>query len=199
MTLDQLIEKAEIVVEESYFPEEWEQMAGTVLAELNPIAKLLETESIAAAEGEAEILLSNLTNNFYEILAVSYKPAGKRKRLLRKLSPFDSASTGWHQENNRIVVRGLSDLPGEIIVDGYLRLGMTEEADSKVFNLPEKYHEIILKGVLAIAMQKEEELDRKNDFFGEYMMMKNQMQAERIQEMEPWYAQIVAPARLGGS
>jgi butyrate kinase len=36
--------------------------------------------------------------------------------------------------------------------------------------------------------KKEEELDRKNDFYGEYTLGKRRMIAERTMAMEPWNA-----------
>ncbi len=202
MTLSELIEKAENIVEETYTHEIWESMVYTILADLNPIAKILISEEVdITLTGEAgEVDLAELETDFYEILSVSYKPTGKRKMILKKLPPFDSASVGWYREENFIQLQNIHYGVGKVVVDGYAMLTLTEDEDNldKTLNLPQKYHEVVLKGVMAVAMQKEEEYDRKSDFFGEYMMAKKQMQAERIMEMEPWYAQIVAPTRIGG-
>ena len=196
MTYAELITKAENLVEESYTAAQWDEMVDSVLADLNPIAKMLTTKEIdiTLTSGNGSITVSSSITDLYEIVAVSYKPTGGRKLSLKKLAPFDSASTGWYREQDKIYLQNIEYGAGQVVVDYYQLLTIATGA----FNLPAKYHEVILKGTAAIAMQKEEELDRKNDFFGEYMLLKKQMQAERIMEMEPWYAQVVAPARLGG-
>ena len=196
MTYAELVTKVENLVEESYTAAQWDEMVDSVLADLNPIAKMLTTKEIdiTLTSGNGSITISSSITDLYEIVSVSYKPTGGRKLSLKKLAPFDSASTGWYREQDKIYLQNIEYGAGQVVVDYYQLLTIATGA----FNLPAKYHEVILKGTAAIAMQKEEELDRKNDFFGEYMLLKKQMQAERIMEMEPWYAQVVAPARLGG-
>jgi len=196
MKVPEMIVKVEKLIEESYTPEQWKEFLQTVLADLNPIAKILESveTDVTLTDGAGSIKLSEKIPSMYEIVSVAYKPTAGRKRLLKKLSSFDSVSVGWYRDSDNIYLQNIEYGAGKIVVD-YYELLTIEDGE---INLPEKYHELVIKGMAGIAMQKEEELDRKSDFFGEYMLMKKQMQAERIMEMEPWYAQVVAPARLGG-
>lgn len=199
MNAAELIAKAKTIVEEGYPDSTWEGMIESVLSDLNPVAKMMETIEITPTivDGYCEIDISSDISELYEIVIVSFKPTGKRKQTLRKLPPYDGVSLGWVRENNKIKIQNLPGT-GTVIVDYYAVLTMTVSGGDKIFNLPEEHHDVILKGLLATVAQKEEELDRKNDFFGEYMMAKRELMAKRVQEMEPWYAQVVAPTRLGG-
>jgi len=184
----ELVTRAENIVEEDYPKATWEGIVESVLRDLNPNAKILQRTSVPVEleDGTATI---DIPDGIYEILAVSFQPTGKRSMMLRRLSAYDTASVGWHQDMFTITVQNLKQDEGNVDIDHYANLTMTEEGTEQVFNLPEKYHEVLLKGVLAMTMQKEEELDRKQDFYQEYMMAKQVMMAERVKEVEPWNMQ----------
>jgi hypothetical protein len=182
MDVPELIRKAEEIVEENYSIPVWENMIESVLKDLNSVSKLLKnyTAAVTLTSGAATVAIPS---DSYEVVGVSMVPTSGRKMNLRKLSPADSASVGWYRNGDDIVLQNIP-YEGSISVDYYELLTITSDE----FNLPEKYHEVILKGVLATAMQKEEELNRKQDFFEEYMLAKRTMYAERIIDVEPWLA-----------
>ena len=201
MVVSEIIAKAEAIVEEKYTVTTWRLFIGSVLDDLASAAKILATKagiSVSLIGGNGEITLSSDADlqNAIEVVSVSFTPTGKRAKPLRKLSPNDRVSTGWRRQENKIVLQSIP-WSGAVSVDYYKKLTLTLSGTEYVLNLPEQYHEVVLKGTIAVAMQKEEELDRKADFFGEYMMGKQKMAAERIFEMEPWNSQHVLNQKLG--
>lgn len=195
MNSTELITKAQAIIEEDYPTSEWEGIIESVLADLNPVAKVLTSVNLTPtiADNKCEIDLTSDITDAFEIVSISYLQ-NDRKKQLKKLPPFDGVTTGWIREQSKVKIQNLPDGITTIVVDYYQLLTLT----AGVFNLPEEHHEIILKGVLAMVAQKEEELDRKQDFFQEYMLAKREMMAKRVQDMEPWYSQVVAPVRMGG-
>ena len=202
MTAEEIIRKAESIVEEKYTYTVWTGFILSVLSDMTGDAKILTTKtgvSVVLSGGNGEITLSSDVDliNAIEVVSVSFTPTGKRAKVLRKLSSQDRVSTGWRRQEDKIALQSLPWVAGTANVDYYKNLTLTLSGGFHVLNLPAKYHETVLKGVLALAMQKEEELDRKADFFGEYMMGKQKMVAERIFEMEPWNSQHVLNQKLG--
>lgn len=192
MTVNEIIAQAENLVEESYSSGIWEDWVRNVLDDLTPFAKLLAEEevSLTIVDGEAEIDLTAITDLF-DVVNVSIKPTGKRRMKLRKLPAYDGVSMGWVRYPNRVKLQNLTWSSGDAIVEYYQDLAMTVSGADYTINLPEEYHEIVVKGICATAMQKEEEYDRKQDFYGEYTLGKRRMMAERTIAMEPWNAQVM--------
>ena len=192
MNASDLITKAENLIEEQYPNTVWRAWIEDVLRDLTPAAKLLtETEvAVTLTSGDVTIAVSGITN-LYEIVSVSFKPTGGRVMQLRKLSPFDSVGRGWVRHDSEIRLQGLPYSSGTAIVKYYESLVLTQAGTEYTYNMPEGYDEVLLRGVCAFAMQKEEEFDRKQDFFGEYMLGKRRMLMERTLAMEPWNAQAI--------
>ena len=203
MTADDIISRAEILVEEEYASTDWKGFMEGVLRDLTPSAKILKDEDITVtiSSGEATMTISSTLPNLYELVDVSFLPTGGRNRPLRRIAPTDSVSVGWSRmENDTIHLRNLPWTAGTATVKYYENLSMTASTVTTgdyTFNLPAQHHEVLLLGVCAYAMQKEEELDRKSDFYAEYMMGKRKMMAERTAEIEPWNRQYVAQIKVG--
>lgn len=188
MTANEVIERAVELVEEQYDNDVWYEWIDAVLRDLNPLTKLIETEEVTLtiANGEAEIDLSAISDCF-EVISVSFKPTGKRAKQLRRIPPYDSYSMGWVHYDTTLKLLNLAETAGTAIVTYYALLARTSDgATDYTLNLPEKYHDIIVKGICAMSMQKEEEFDRKQDFFSEYMLGKQRLYMERILAVEPW-------------
>ena len=200
MTASELIAKAINLVEEDYPNETWEHFIEDVLSDMNTGAKVLKAEDIPViiSGGDATINVASTLPTLYEIVDISFKPTGERSRPLKRLPAFDGVSMGWKRvDNNTVVLQNLPFATGGADIKYYEKLTLTASTVSSgdyTFNLPEKYHEVLFKGVCAYAMQKEEELDRKNDFYGEYMIGKRRMLVERVSEVEPWNKHLVAEA-----
>ncbi len=193
MTVDEIIAQAETMVEESYDPSVWEDWVQAILDDLTPMAKVLtETEvSLTITNEEATINLVSSAPTLFELIGISLKPTGKRKQKLRKLPAYDSVSLGWIRYNTTVKLQNLPVASAKAVVEYYQKLAMTAVAapsTDHTINLPEEYHDIVVKGICALAMQKEEEQDRKNDFYGEYTLGKRRMISERTMAMEPWNA-----------
>ena len=180
MTVDEIIRKAEEVVEESYGVSVWENMVESVLADLTPISKVPanSTASVTLTSGAANV---SVPTGAYEVVGVGFVPTGKRVVPLRRVSSAESASVGWYRRGAHVILQNIP-YTGSVSIDYYEILTNT----AGVLNLPEEYHDIVVKGLMAMAMQKEEDMGRKNDFFTEYMLLKRQMLADRIKIMEPW-------------
>jgi hypothetical protein len=160
-------------------------MLESVLADLTPIAKVSanSTASVTLTDNAANV---SVPTGAFEVVSVGFVPTSKRKVPLRKVSSADSASVGWYRRGDYVILQNIP-YTGEISIDYYEILTNT----AGVLNLPEEYHEVVLKGLMAMAMQKEEDMGRKNDFYGEYSLMKRQMLADRIMAMEPWNAYLL--------
>ncbi len=192
MKVSDLIDKAEVIVEESYSDEDWESMIDSVLRDLNSAAKVLNSQETAVTLTDGNAYIS-LPTDLYEIVSVSFVQTGGRSISLRNVSSFDSASAGWYREGVSIYVQNLPFTTGNIKVNYYIALRIFEDGGDKYYPLPERYEHVLLKGLQAMVMQKEEELQRKNDFFQEYMLMKQEMFGERVRTMEPWAVPTILP------
>lgn len=198
MTVNEMIEKAVNLVEEVYDNEIWHGFVETVLEELTPLAKTVAENNVplTITNGEAVVNLSSshLTEPF-EVVNVALQSTGDRKKQLRKLPSYDSASFGWVHGGTRITLQNLPTTSADAVVTYYQNLAMTLSTASTgtdyTINLPEEYHDIVVKGICALSMQKEEEGDRKGDFYGEYTLGKRRLFAERIQAVEPWNAPAI--------
>jgi hypothetical protein len=197
MTAHEIIEKVVNMVEEVYDNEIWYGWIETVLEELTPLAKTVAESTIplTIANEAATISLSStyLTDPF-EVVSVALQSTGERKKQLRKLPAYDSVSLGWVHSGTSLTLQNLPVTAADAVVTYYQDLSMTLSTASTndyTINLPEEYHDIVVKGLCALAMQKEEEGDRKGDFYGEYTLGKRRLLAERIMAVEPWNAQAV--------
>ena len=195
MTVTELIERAEYLVEERYDNDIWYNFIDDVLHDLTPAAKVVAetTDNTTITDEEATITLTDV----HEVINVSFKPTDGRKHVLRKLSSYDTVSTGYIRENNAVRLQGIPWSAGTTYITYYAMLERTASGDDFTINLPEQYHDVLLRGVCAKAMQKEEDADRKQDFYGEYLLGKHKMLAERTYEVEPWNAQIANAIRFG--
>lgn len=197
MTANEIIARAEELVEESYATATWLAWIRAVLEDLTPLAKIFkETEvTLTIASNEATVNLAAITD-FFELVNVSIKPTGKRRMKLRKLPAYDGASQGWVRYDTTVKLQNLTVTAGKAVVEYYAKLALTASGTDYTLNLPADYHDIVVKGVCALAMQKEEEFDRKQDFYGEYTLGKRRIYAERLVAMEPWNASAM---RGGGA
>ena len=197
MDFNELIKQATTIVEEDYDYDTWKTLTTNVLADLNPVAKILSTVliDVELVDGEAFIHIDDISLSLFEVVSVSFKPHGERSRMLKRIAQQNTVSMGYYRKYDEICLRNIPYESGQVEINYYELLTIDENDE---FNLPDKYHEVLLKGVMAMAMQKEEELDRRHDFMNDYMIAKRQMQAERVIEMEPWFAPLVAPTTIGG-
>ena len=190
MTLNEIIEKAEFITEEEYDGTDWKQLAETVLADLTQYAKVLGTAEGLDVSAEGVVDLSSV-DNIHEVVAVYYKPVGATKyRKLRRLSSHDMYSEGWKMDSGDVIIQADNlHTDDEARVDYYEQLYLAEDGNDYTLNLPEKYHEVVLRGLCSAVFQKEEHMDLKADMQAEYLAYYNareQMKVERIYEMEPW-------------
>ena len=197
MNVNDMIGYAENLVEEKYDDQVWYDFVDTILEELTPLAKVVQEDTVplTIADSEATISLSSTyLTSLFEVVGISLRSTGERKKQLRKLAPYDTASLGWIHNDTEVTLINLPTTSADAIVHYYQNLTMTattSTATNYTINLPEKYHDIVVKGMCAMSMQKEEEGDRKGDFYGEYTMGKRRLLSERIMAVEPWNAQAV--------
>ena len=192
MSVTNLINKAEFIVEESWTEDEWIYLIDSVLRDMNSSAKILNDVEYSAGltAGHAYV---TLPSDLYEIHSVSYKPDGKRSVPLKRVSAMDTASVGFYRDGTTLYLQNLPYSNGKVQIKYYIELRVFEDGGDNYYPLPDKYEHVLLKGLQAMAMQKEEELDRKKDFFSEYMMLKQEMLNERRRELEPWYSNTLFP------
>ncbi len=194
----ELITKAESLVDEKYANYIWYGWIEDVLRDLTPAAKLLNVADIAVTFTDDAVSIDvGDIDNLYDIVSVSFQQTGKRFMQLRRLNVADGVSAGWVRDDDSITVQNLGYTAGTVRIKYYERLKLTEDSGEYTYNMPEGYDEVLLRGVCAFAMQKEEEIDRKSDFYGEYMLGKRRMLLERTFAMEPWNMQAVAQM-MGG-
>ncbi len=200
LTLNELIEKAEFATEEEYSNEEWRQMVETVLSDLTQYAKVLKSASELNISADGEVDMSGV-DNLHEVVSAYYRPDGfDNYRKLRRLAAFDLFSEGWKQDQGALVFQ-VEDIDGQGKIDYYEQLYLAEDGSDYTLNLPEKHHEVVLRGLCAAVMQKEEHMDLKADYQGEYMAYynaKEQMKIERAYEMEPWNRVMMRTAKITG-
>ena len=197
MNVNDMIGYAENLVEEKYNNQVWYDFVDTVLEELTPLAKVVQEDTVplSIADNKATISLSSTyLTGLFEVVGVSLHSTGERKKQLRKLAPYDTASLGWIHNDTAVTLINLPTTSANAVVHYYQNLTMTATTSTVTdytINLPEKYHDIVVKGMCALSMQKEEEGDRKGDFYGEYTMGKRRLLSERIMAVEPWNAQAI--------
>ncbi len=136
----------------------------------------------------------DLTGEAYDIVSVTYIGPRGSKRTLRQIPVHDNYSIGWSKDKNELHVKNLPEPYGKIRVDYYAYLTIRKHQGEKVFNLPEEHHEVILKGLLTLVAQKEEDIQRKRDFSREYEQAKEQMAMKRIHAVEPWREAVAQAA-----
>lgn len=197
MTANELITRAEYLIEEKYNNLIWYGFIKDVLRELTPVAKLPfeAAESVTLTDGWVTVDLTEI-DNLYDIVSVSFKPTGSRPKPLRRIAVQDTVSSGWSRMGDELRLQNLPYANGEVVIGYYEHLRLLEEDGDYYYNMPEGYDEVLLKGICAYAMQKEEEFDRKQDFYGEYMLGKRRMLMERTMAMEPWNTQAIM--QMGG-
>ena len=200
MKANELIDKLEDLTEETFAPETWYSFINDVLRDMTPGAKVFRTVDVEAElDGEdVELSISEHIPDAYEVVTVAYKPDGKGMRTLRKLSLHDHVSMGWIRTEDTLRVQNIPWGDGEVHVGFYEKLKLIEGDNDYTHHLPEEFEEILMRGVAAMAMQKVEDYERKADFYGEYMIMKDRMAADRIFEIEPWNRAMIIQAKLGG-
>lgn len=201
MNLTDMIYNAEVIVKESYDRPTWESMIISVLSELNSSAKLSQTAELVKQvdHGKTEVNLESDIPDLYELLGAAYKYGDSRKRALKQLPYYNTVSTGWVKDDANIYFQGLSDEYEEctIYVYYYELLKIIPDGNDRTFNLPEEHHDVILKGLMSKVAQREEDYNRRMDFYNEYIMAKRDMLAKRIADTEPWHKQFVLPLRMG--
>ena len=207
MTVEELIEQAEIRSEEVYSDEVWIGFINAALDDLTPVAKLLRRVTLTALVPVNDMIIIDVTDegnedllNSHEVLLIYYQsttPASRQKQL-RRISLSDSYSTGWKRTEDTIILQGITgSTAGTVVIDTYRKLDHVAET-SDIPDLPEQYHQLVLMYICSLSQQKEEELEDKRDFFGEYLMGKNQMAIDRTWEMEPHHRKTIKDARIAG-
>ncbi len=199
MNLSELISSVTTIIEEDMKIGEWIELVNAVLYDLTPYAKLPKEQivNVTTYDGNTEINISTDLPNHHETIAVYYNPTSRRKYSLRKISIIDTISTGWYVLDNKIMLQALGPLSGNAHVNYYQTLTMDKESNDYVFNLPAKYHGVLLKGIVAMVAQKFEEHERKADFFKDYYESRNTMLAERIADVEPWAMHVARQIKAG--
>jgi len=202
--------------EEIYPAEKWVGFLNAALDDLTPVAKMLHRIVIEEQEPDDDdnivLVISehSALQEAHEILTVYYKstdPVRKEKKQ-KRVSIGDEYSPGWKQTMDELRLQNVKGSnQGDIVLYIYKKLphidyeddgegGMHDNTAQAVPDLPEQYHQLIVMYMCSISQQKEEELEDKQDFFGEYMLGKHQMAMERIWEMEPHNRKYIKEARV---
>ncbi len=215
MNVQEMIFQAQTRTEEIYSAEEWVGFLNAALDDLTPVAKMLHKVTIEDQEpdedGNIIIVISDhdILKDAHEIITVYYKstdPVRKDKKQ-KRISIGDEYSPGWKQTMNELRIQGVKDSNmGNIIIYLYKKLPhidytetdgqMSSTTGEAVPELLEQYHQLIVMYMCSMSQQKEEELEDKQDFFGEYMLGKRQMAMERIWEMEPHNRKYIKDSRV---
>jgi len=203
MNLTDIIYSAENIVKESYDRPTWKTMIGSVLAELTDVAKLNNTKFFERNMENygTQIDIDADFPELYELIGVQYRPIGQRRKSLKQIPYYDTASTGWHKDRSFIYIQNLPQnyTTCGIFIHFYEKLAMLQDGEDETFNLPEEHHDVILKGLLYKVAQREEDHNRLRTFSNDYMLAKQQMLAKRISDLETWNAPFVLANRLGVS
>lgn len=216
MNVTEMIFQAQTRTEEIYHAQEWLGFLNAALDDLTPVAKMLYKATISglSPDEDGDITINIPGNNelkhSHEIITVYYKstdPVRKEKKQ-KRVSIGDEYSPGWKQLVDELIVQNVQDSnEGNVIVYFYKKLAHIEYKEDvngdmetstaeAIPELPEQYHQLIVMYMCSISQQKEEELEDKQDFFGEYMLGKRQMAMERIWEMEPHNRKYIKEARV---
>jgi len=216
MNVEHMIFEAQTRTEEIYPAEKWVGFLNAALDDLTPVAKMLYRVVIEDQEpDEDEKIVINISDHeelkkTHEIITAYYKstdPERKEKKQ-KRVSVGDEYSPGWKQTMDELRLQGVRNSSrGDIVLYVYRKLGhidyqeaegggMHEDTAQAVPELPDQYHQLIVMYMCSISQQKEEELEDKEDFFGEYMIGKRQMAMERVWEMEPHNRKYIKEARV---
>lgn len=211
MTVAEIIAMAQIQAEEVYDNPTWIGFINAALDDLTTVAKLLKREtvvSLTVTAGAASIPLIGVGANAnlaaaqesINLYVLPTTPAGTQSQY-RRLPMSDFVSAGWKMNLDAIEVQGIPPVGtvavtvATVIVDYYKKINaVTVIAD--IPEIPAQYHNLIVNYICAKSQQKEEELNDKNDFYGEYMRAKNDFALDRIWEMEPQNRKYIKRARI---
>ena len=204
MTVAELIIQAQVRSEEIYDEPTWMGFINAALDDLTPVAKMLKRVTIPTltpSSGTITLTLASYADllNAHEILTVYYQsttPAVRNKQL-RRVSLSDNFSHGWKLTATELIIQGIDILStvGTVTVDTYKKLDHVEDV-SDVPEIPLQYHQLIVMYMCSLSQQKEEELEDRRDFFGDYLMGKNSMALDRIWETEPQNRKFIRRARI---
>lgn len=204
MKVKDVIELAQIQSDEVYDVATWVHYINMALDDLTPVAKMLVTKediALTPADGTASYALPGTDlANYHEILDVFVKSGTDPYMQLRRLPSGNTFSKGWRLESNTLILQDLGDTASATMKVNYYRKlthatsdpsGLTTDLD-----IPEQYTPLIVAYVCAKSQQKEEELNDKNDFYGEYLRGRNNMAMDRIWEMEPHNRRFLRKAKV---
>lgn len=222
MDVLQLIRIAHLQTEERYDNDLWKIYINACLDDLTPAAKMLKTSvvpNVPVVNGMATIALSGVTANaelakMHECLYVHLTPTEEiiagtptpitvaRPHQVSRLSMADRMSFGWQLTSDEISTinipqsrNGNTISRATITISYYKKLNhVLSVAD--VPELPEQYHNLIVLYLCAKSQQKEEEINDKQDFYGEYLLGKANMARDRIWETEPQNRKFIRKARI---
>ncbi len=209
-TVAELITMAEVQAEEAYEEPVWIQFINRCLDDLTPAAKMLKREIMAGKAITNRGFLFDLNGTdpdevtmagAHEIINAYYQvtdPAlDEPKRQLRRLGIGDNLSMGYQITNDTLEVINLPEDVTEVtlIFDFHKKLEHVENTEDTP-DLPIQYHDLIVLFMCSRTLQKEEELQSKTDYYGEYLMGKNAMALDRIWETEPQNRKFIRKARI---
>lgn len=204
MNVEELINQAQIRTEEIYSEPEWVGFINAALDNLTPVARMLKRIVIPdqnPVDGAIQIELADYSElvDAQEILYAYYKstdPLLETETKLKLLAVTDSYSKGWRLTSTHLIVQGIEDSEeGDILVDVYKKLSHVSDK-TDVPELPEQYHQLIVMYMCSLSQQKEEELEDKRDFYGEYLAGKQEMALDRIWQTEPHNRKLIREARV---
>jgi hypothetical protein len=191
--VSEVINFAENLSDEEYDNTEWFEFINACLDELTPLAKILKTKSgvsVTLTGGNGNIVISSDTDlaKAHEFVNVFFTPSGGGEVQLRKLNFADNYAKGWKETSDRIYYQNCGSVNGTSRIDYYQKLQhistVTEDIET-VSGFPSQYHILIVNYCAAKAKQREEDLDERNNLYGEYIAGKKQLAIERVRIMEP--------------
>lgn len=205
MNVADMIVQAQVRSEEVYDEPTWIGFINAAIDDLTPVARMLNRIVLVGetpSDGKLIITIAGSdVEDAHEILTVYYEsttPAGRSKQL-RRLSLGDNFSMGWKLTSTQLILQGLGTTSaGTVTVDMYKKLTKVDDV-LDIPDLPEQYHDLIVKFMCSLSQQKEEELEDKRDFYGEYMLGKNSLALDRIWEVEPHNRKFIRRARIAAA
>jgi hypothetical protein len=211
LTVNDIIDIAEVQTEESYEASTWMAYINEALDDLTPVAKIpysVDIAGITITAGSGSIILASAATELltaHELLNMYFTdtstiPPGSTV-LFPRLPFSDLLNPGWKYNATTITLQGLpsTTTEGKVTINYYKKLvHVTTTMDDLASKslLPVQYHPLVAHYCIAKSQQKEEELSDKQDAYSAYIEGKRQMAIERIWEMEPYNRPLIRQSRI---
>lgn len=198
MDTTNLISQTATLSGEDYSNDVWVNYFNDCLDDLSPVAKILVPIDITLTSGTDTYPIPSGVN---EIISLYITLDNGAKVKKRRLAYADDYGVGWKQDSTNIILQPAPTF----ITSGTIKLACYKDLDHlDVATLtlepviPEKWQRLLILYASAKAQQQEEELDDKNDFYGDYLKRKAEYALERMWLMEPQNRKYIKQVRILG-